>query len=203
MRVTKNKLDQNIDLLEITKQIVPSTIKSELPDGCNYMDLDDEVRIIASRLFDCLHDNDHTEIVIVCFGTSNISGDALGPRVGSMLVEKYNIPTFVYGTEDRQINGKNMRDWLAFIKQVHEGALFISIDASLGSKDKIGQIVIRDDGVCPSGVTGKKERFGDIGILGVVAQKQGDAIMQLLSVSPLYVDKLADKICVLLNSALG
>lgn len=200
--MTKNKLDQDIDFLDATKQIVPPTRKSKSSDVCNHVNLDDEVGIIASRLFDCLHENGHTEIVIVCFGTSNISGDALGPKVGSMLIEKHNIPAFVYGTEDRQINGKNMREWLAFIKQVHEGALFISIDASLGSKDKIGQIVIRDDGVCPSGVTGKKERFGDIGILGVVAQKQGDAIMQLLSVSPLYVDNLADKICVLLTNAL-
>lgn len=162
----------------------------------------DDTTLIASRLFDCIIDNQQREIVVVCFGTCNISGDSLGPKVGTLLATKHNIPAFVYGTEDCQINGKNMQEWIAFITQVHEGALFIAIDASLGSSDKIGQIVIRNDGVCPSGVTGKKERFGDIGILGVVAQKQGDAIMQLLSVSPLYIDVLADKICNLLKHAL-
>lgn len=162
----------------------------------------DDTALIASRLFDCIIDNQQREIVVVCFGTCNISGDSLGPKVGTLLATKHNIPAFVYGTEDCQINGKNMQEWIAFITQVHEGALFIAIDASLGSSDKIGQIVIRNDGVCPSGVTGKKERFGDIGILGVVAQKQGDAIMQLLSVSPLYIDVLADKICNLLKHVL-
>lgn len=202
MRTSKNTQNKNIDFFKSPEQNTQSAIQTALLSNEQRADFDNETSIMASRLFACLLEDNHPEIVIVCFGTSNISGDALGPKVGSMLVEN-NIPAFVYGTQERQINGKNMHEWLAFIKEVHEGALFIAIDASLGSKDKIGQIVIRDDGVCPSGVTGKKDRFGDIGILGVVAQKQGDAIMQLLSVSPLYVDKLADKICVLLNSALG
>lgn len=153
-------------------------------------------------LTDYISQSAHSEIVVVCFGTSAISGDALGPRVGSMLSQGYNTPVFVYGTEQAQINGKNMQDWIGFISAVHKDALFISVDASLGSNDAIGKIIIRNDGVCPSGVTGKRERFGHIGILGIVAQKQGDAIMQLLSVSPLYVDNLADKISILLNRAL-
>lgn len=160
---------------------------------------DDQSYDIVSCLLDCIFDTPKQEVVIVCFGTCSISGDSLGPKIGTLLREKHNLPAFVYGTQENQINGKNMKEWLSFITAVHKGALFISVDASLGSEDKVGQIVIRDDGVCPSGVTGKKERFGDIGILGVVAQKQGDAIMQLLSVSPLYVDILVDKICNLLS----
>lgn len=158
---------------------------------------------IVSNLLDCISDTPKQDVVIVCFGTSSISGDSLGPKIGTLLRDKYNLPAFVYGTQEAQINGKNMQEWLSFITTIHQDALFISVDASLGSEDKVGQIIIREDGVCPSGVTGKKERFGDIGILGVVAQKQGDAIMQLLSVSPLYIDNLADKICNLLNSVLN
>lgn len=157
----------------------------------------------VSVILDCMCDTPTQDVVIVCFGTCSISGDSLGPKIGTLLREKHNLPAFVYGTQEDQINGKNMKEWLSFITAAHKDALFISVDASLGSEDKVGQIIIRDDGVCPSGVTGKKERFGDIGILGVVAQKQGDAIIQLLSVSPLYIDILADKICNLLNCALG
>lgn len=163
---------------------------TEQSTPCNEQSYD-----IISCLLDCFFDTPKQEVVIVCFGTCSISGDSLGPKIGTLLREKHNLPAFVYGTQENQINGKNMKEWLSFITAVHKGALIISVDASLGSEDKIGQVVIRDDGVCPSGVTGKKERFGDIGILGVVAQKQGDAIMQLLSVSPLYIDILADKIC--------
>lgn len=146
--------------------------------------------------------DEQRDIVVVCFGTMAISGDSLGPQVGTLLREKYNISAFVYGTEDCTVNGKNMQEWLSFIKQVHEGALFVAIDASLGEKSKVGQIVVRPDGVCPAGVKGKKSRFGDVGILGVVAQNSQDALMQLMTVSPLYVSKLADKVANMINIVL-
>lgn len=162
----------------------------------------DPLAPFAAALFNAAIGKDERDVVIVCFGTNAISGDALGPAVGTLLTKKYNVPAFVYGTDEAQINGKNMQEWMSFIKSVHENSLLIAVDASLGSKDKVGQIVLRDDGVCPSGVTGKSRRFGDVGILGIVAQKQGDPLMQLMSVSPLYVDKMADEIAIMLKTAL-
>lgn len=162
----------------------------------------DDVAPFVSLLFDHVANRGEREVVIVCFGTTAISGDALGPMVGSLLTQKYDIPAFVYGTEESNLNGKNMSQWLDFIKTVHKDALFVAVDASLGKQDKIGQIVVRDDGVCPSGVTGKSARFGDVGILGVVAVNRGDALMQLMCVSPVEVSKLADKISILLNCAI-
>lgn len=142
------------------------------------------------------------QTVIVCFGTMSISGDSLGPMVGTLLSTRYNIPAFVYGTENCSVNGKNMKEWLDFIKTAHAGALFIAVDASLGTKDNVGKIVIRSDGVCPAAIKGKNERFGDVGILGVVAENKGDALMQLMSVSPLYVEKMADEVALLLKDAI-
>ncbi len=138
----------------------------------------------------------------MCFGTMSISGDSLGPMVGTRLAERYNVSAFVYGTERCSVNGKNMAQWLSFIKEAHKGALFIAVDASLGTQDKVGKIIIRPDGVCPAAIKGKKERFGDVGILGVVAENKGDALMQLMSVSPLYVEKLADEVSILLKEAI-
>lgn len=162
----------------------------------------DDVAPFVSLLFNDIVDRGEREIVIVCFGTNAISGDSLGPMVGTLLTQKYNVPAFVYGTDESTVNGKNMAEWLSFIKVVHKDAIFVAVDASLGRADKIGEIVIRPDGVCPSGVTGKSERFGDVGILGIVAQNHKDALMQLMCVSPLEVSKMADKISVMLNSAL-
>lgn len=156
----------------------------------------------VANMFDCLVERDGRDVVIVCFGTNAISGDALGPLVGTLLTTKYCVSAFVYGTDEAQITGKNMKEWIAFVKTVHEGALFVAVDASLGQKDKVGQIVLRDDGVCPSGVTGKSERFGDVGILGIVAQKSGDPLMQLMTVSPLCVEKMADEIARLLKDCM-
>ena len=122
--------------------------------------------------------------------------------VGTLLTQKYDVPAFVYGTDESTVNGKNMSRWLSFIKTVHKDAIFVAVDASLGRADKIGDIVIRPDGVCPSGVTGKSERFGDVGILGIVAQNHKDALMQLMCVSPVEVSKMADKISIMLKDVI-
>lgn len=142
------------------------------------------------------------QVVIVCFGTPGISGDALGPIAGGLLREKYNVPAFVYGTIERPVNGKNMDEWIAFIKEVHGGAVIISVDASLGAKSKVGGIIVRSDGVCPAAVKGKKSRFGDVGVLGVVGENKGDPLMELMRVPALYVDELADKVANMINNVL-
>lgn len=163
----------------------------------------DPLAPFAAALFNAAIGKGERDVVIVCFGTNAISGDSLGPMVGTLLTKKYGVSAFVYGTDEAQINGRNMREWIDFIKAAHENSVLIAVDASLGSKDKVGQIVLRDDGVCPSGVTGKSERFGDVGILGIVAHKHGDPLMQLMTVSPLYVEKMADEIAIMLKTALA
>lgn len=166
-------------------------------------DCDDEALApFVGALFRTITEADDRQIVIVCFGTTAISGDSLGPQVGSLLRDRYNVPAFVYGTEERTVNGKNMAQWVDFIRSVHEDALIIAVDASLGQADKVGQIVLRTDGVCPAAIKGRKNRFGDVGILGVVAESGEDPLMQLMTVSPVYVQDLAHKVCVLLNQAL-
>ena len=119
------------------------------------------------------------DLVVVAFGTPLIAGDAFAPLVADAIRENFKLPIFVYGTTDNPINGKNMTEWLDFVKTVHKNALFVAIDASLGLN--VGGIVVRKDGVCPAAVNGKRRRFGDIGILGVVAKNDGDALASLLS----------------------
>lgn len=143
------------------------------------------------------------QVVVVCFGTPSISGDSLGPSVGSLLREKYKTKAFVYGTLDRPINGKNMKEWMTFLKQVHKGAIIVAVDASLGGKSRKGQIILRSDGVCPAAVKGEKSRYGDVGILAVVGESGGDALMELMQVSMIYVHKLAEKVALIIDGALS
>jgi putative sporulation protein YyaC len=142
-------------------------------------------------------------VVIVCFGTPTISGDSFGPAVGSLLTDKYHTNAFVYGTTEKPVNGKNMNEWMKFIKTVHSDAVVLSVDASLGQKTKIGQIMLRSDGVCPAAVKGGSMRFGDVGVLAVVGESGGDALMSLMQVSALYVMKLADKVAFLVSKAVN
>ena len=127
-------------------------------------------------------------IVVVCFGTPLISGDAFAPLVAEAL-KASGAPVFVYGTQKYSVNGKNMEVWLDFIREVHKDCMILAIDASLG--EKVGTVVVRKDGVCPAAIKGRKRRYGDVGVLGVVAKNQGDALMQLMSASYDFVEKMA------------
>ena len=140
-------------------------------------------------------------IVIVCFGTPQVPGDALGPKVGTLLQE-WGAPCFVYGTEDRPITAKNMSEYMCHVERVHKNAVILSVDASLGKKEKIGQITIRDDGVCPAGIKGQKDRFGHVGILGVVGENGKDNMLTLLTANDDYVSKLAHKVAVVIKTAI-
>ena len=140
-------------------------------------------------------------IVVVCFGTPAISGDSLGPTVGSILRADKSFPAFVYGTLDRPVTGKNMTEWMDFVRGAHSDALLLAVDACLGDAGNLGRISIRSDGVCPAAVGGKKKRFGDVGIIAVVGDRAGDALTELMQANALYVSELARKVADLIKSA--
>lgn len=142
------------------------------------------------------------QIIAVCFGTPSVSGDALGPKVGSILVDKFNLPCFVYGTLLHPVTAKNKGEYVDFVKAVHKGATVVSVDASLGKKDKIGCFTVREDGVCPAGIKGEKSRFGDVGLLGVVGEKCDDNMLSLLTAKADDVSKLAYKMAIVIKTAI-
>lgn len=143
------------------------------------------------------------QIVIVCFGTPSIAGDSLGPEVGSLLREDKSFPAFVYGTLDRPVTGRNMNEWISFVRETHKGAILLAVDACLGDAANLGRISVRSDGVCPAAVGGRKSRFGDVGIIAVVGDKSGDALTELMQASAVYVSELAHKVADLIKSAVG
>ena len=61
---------------------------------------------------------------------------------------------------------------------------------------------MRTDGVCPAGIKGEKRRFGDVGVLGVVGDKDTDHISALLTANTDKVSKMADKVAVLIKEAI-
>ena len=143
------------------------------------------------------------QLVVVCFGTPAIAGDSLGPEVGTILREDKNFPAFVYGTLDRPVTGRNMNEWISFVRETHKGAVLLVVDACLGEASNLGRISVRSDGVCPAAVGGKKSRFGDVGIIAVVGDKSGDALTELMQANAVYVSELAHKVADLIKSAVG
>lgn len=141
------------------------------------------------------------QIVIVCFGTPTVSGDALGPKIGTLL-QRWNIPCFVYGTVDRPVTATNMQEYMEMVENAHKGATVLSVDASLGRKEKIGRFILRKDGVCPAGIKGEKRRFGHIGLLGVVGENNGEPMKELLAVNEDYISNMAHKVAIVINKAI-
>ena len=67
------------------------------------------------------------EIVILCIGSSQITGDSVGPMVGDLLKEK-GVRAYVYGTMSRPVNAKNLEDYIGMIKEHHTGSLVMVVD---------------------------------------------------------------------------
>lgn len=132
--------------------------------------------------------------VIVCVGSDKISGDSLGPMVGSLLRSRH-VPCPVYGVEGCTVNGVNLPHYRSFLQRHYPNVPVIAVDAALGRPDEVGQIRYRLGGVQAGGALGRQEDgLGELAILGVVAAKCADPLGALLSVPFDEVESLAEHI---------
>lgn len=112
------------------------------------------------------------DIVFVCIGTDRATGDALGPLVGHMLAK--NSGATVYGNLQEPIHAGNVSQNMEEIGRRHKNALIIVIDASLGSSDKIGKLIVKEGGLAPAmAIGGALPKVGHIAIAGIVNVSAG------------------------------
>ena len=81
-------------------------------------------------------------------GTDAVSGDSLGPFVGTLLKEM-EVPAFIYGYLDNPITAQKISSVLAFIKSTHPDSKVLVIDSAVGKIDEIGLIKISNSGIKP------------------------------------------------------
>ncbi|MBR1746873.1 MAG: spore protease YyaC [Clostridia bacterium] len=138
--------------------------------------------------------------VVVCIGTSGVVGDSLGPTVGDLLIEKFDVDAFVYGRTARPVNGLNFPLYVAHVRRHHAGSVVIAVDACLGEKKDVGRVKVSVKGLRAGAALNKNwGPFGDIGVLGVVAERSSDNLSSLvhadnntvLSTSALVAEKVA------------
>ncbi len=114
----------------------------------------------------------HQKPVILCIGSDLAIGDSLGPICGSLIQEKLCGDVFVYGTLNKTITAKEIRYMQDFLRKTHPNQPIIAIDAAVGDAGDIGLIKLSNSGIRPGlGANKKFERIGDIGIMGIVAEK--------------------------------
>lgn len=112
-------------------------------------------------------------VVVLCIGTDSNIPDSLGPLVGTMLVEAgTSLP--VYGTLENPIHATNLLTKVRAIKARHAGFLELAIDASLGKKDDLGLIEVKNGGFYPGRALQKNlPQIGHVSILGKVEMYHG------------------------------
>lgn len=108
---------------------------------------DDVLRHIAkelARLYQT-HDGD---VVFLCIGSDRSTGDSYGPFVGSMLKES-RFPHPVYGTIEDPVHAVNIHQALGEIRSRTSRPLIVSVDACLGTTDRIGSIFFNEGPLIP------------------------------------------------------
>lgn len=110
----------------------------------------------------------HRDVVIICIGSDRVSGDSLGPLVGTFLQEECH-QAKVYGTLEEPVHAKNLEDVAAKVNKNHPDAFVIAVDACLGRVSSIENIILAEKPLKPgSGVNKELPEVGDINIQGIV-----------------------------------
>ena len=110
--------------------------------------------------------------VYMCIGTEKVFSDSLGPRVGTLLNDKLERATFVYGLCNQNITAENLQYSYNFIKALHPNSRIVVVDAGVGAAEQIGKVQICEGGIAPGAATNKNlPSVGDVGIIGIVAEK--------------------------------
>ncbi|GAV24917.1 spore protease YyaC [Carboxydothermus islandicus] len=108
-------------------------------------------------------------VVILCIGTDRSTGDAFGPLVGSFLKNAPISFFHVYGCLDEPVHAVNLEETLKNIYHQYKYPFLIAVDASLGSLNTVGQIVLKDGPLKPGAALNKKlPPVGDLSLTGVV-----------------------------------
>lgn len=131
------------------------------------------------------------QIILLCIGSDKVSGDCLGPLVGSKLTEnELTIPH--YGTLAAPIHAANLTETLFAIEKKYPDPFFIVVDAAVGEKKRIGMVSIRHDPLSPGQGIGKNIKpIGHLTITGLVEEATPDIDLFLPYISMYLVDTLA------------
>lgn len=126
---------------------------------------------ITSLGFDLCSEMLKSEVlpVFMCVGTSKVISDSIGPLVGHLLVEKYNINTFVYGNLKNNITSENVSFYHDFVTRTHKHAKVFVIDSALGELCNLGLVKFNKGGVYVGGQFSENSQLiGDYNMLGIV-----------------------------------
>lgn len=139
--------------------------------------------------------------IFLCVGSSRCVADSLGPLVGEYLIKKHNVPVFVYGNLEKNIDRRNLLEYIELIKEKHSGSPVIVVDSCLGASEEIGSVKFHKGGLFVAGIN-NGVLTGDYGLSAIVNTTGITALNFLRGTTIKTILKLADFIAQSIASAL-
>lgn len=141
-------------------------------------------------------------LIVLCIGSDRYTGDALGPLVGSYLIEYTD--AIVYGSLEEPVHAGNLVETVQTIHQHYFHPLIVAVDACLGKTGEIGNIEAWEGGVEAGIAVGNRlPCVGHISIVGVVNVGGQLGYLDLQSTPLSIVVKLSKVIGPSLAKAIG
>jgi len=131
--------------------------------------------------------------VFLCIGTDRMTGDCLGPLVGSKLEQYYSSQEHIFGTLKQPVHALNLNYALTTIRLRFANPFIIVVDAALGLPGHIGNITLFPGSLFPGeGMNKNLPPVGDLSITGIVGSCHGNASLLLQNTRLFLVNQLAD-----------
>lgn len=142
-----------------------------------------------------LRKKDDDTLIALCIGTDKITGDCLGPLVGTKLRERgYTHP--VCGTLQHPVHAVNLSATLASIRRHYSRPFLLVIDAAVGPADKIGCISFSYSPIYPGqGIRRPLPPVGNLSLTGIIGEASEHCAADLPYTRLFIVNTLADFIC--------
>lgn len=97
---------------------------------------------LEDKIINLMVNNEFSDMIFLCIGTSKIIGDAIGPILGSNLKDIENEFIHIYGTIENNLHFNNTKNIIESINRNYINPCIVSIDAALSNNNSIGDIVI-------------------------------------------------------------
>lgn len=164
----------------------------------NYEQIDN----VKEMLIEMFQQHVHEQIVFMCIGTDQSTGDSFGPFVGKYLTES-DFPYPVYGTIEQPVDALNLKQVLDTINTKYDNPIIVAIDASVAKEMHIGKIYFKQGALRP-GKYGMKilPLVGDYHLSAVVNVRDSIIRLKKLHETRLHVIlQLSLKVASLLSEA--
>ncbi|HIW59401.1 MAG TPA: spore protease YyaC [Candidatus Anaerobutyricum avicola] len=157
----------------------------------------DHERQLALALAEEIHrrKKDTDTLILLCIGTDKITGDCLGPLVGTKLREQ-GYPHPVHGTLQYPVHAVNLPATLVSLHQKYASPFLLVIDAAVGPADKIGCVSFSRSSIRPGrGVRRPLSPVGDLALTGIISEASETCVDDLPYTRLFVVNALAEFIC--------